>query len=67
MTEEVEREVVDLLRTKSQLTLLGSHYGRKDHRVFPVSGEGNRGGAFFISFFFFFFFLIVCHQLLGTG
>jgi hypothetical protein len=33
MTEDSERVVVDVLRKQSELVLLGSAFGRKDHRV----------------------------------
>ena len=41
MADDTEREVIDLLRKGSGLHLLGSHFGRKDHRIIRVDGDQN--------------------------
>lgn len=39
MTESIERGVVEKLRADSKLALLGSHYGRRDHRIIRVGDD----------------------------
>lgn len=39
MTEPIERGVVEKLRSDSKLALLGSHYGRRDHRIIRAGDE----------------------------
>ena len=41
LSEEVERAVVEKLKGSSQLYLLGSHYGRSDHRLNNLDKDMN--------------------------
>lgn len=42
MSSSVEQDIVDYLRSNSVLNLLGSHFGRRDHRIVHISGEANK-------------------------
>jgi len=39
MSEPIERGVVEKLRADSKLSLLGSHYGRRDHRIIRAGDD----------------------------
>eukprot|EP00037_Helgoeca_nana_P016502 m.155241 g.155241 ORF g.155241 m.155241 type:complete len:443 (+) comp23555_c0_seq1:90-1418(+) len=45
MTESIERGVVEKLRADSKLALLGSHYGRRDHRIIRVGDDEEVGST----------------------
>ena len=45
MTEGIERAVIEKLKKDSQLTLLGSFFGRQDHRLKDVKRDAVRCAA----------------------
>lgn len=49
MTPENEERLVEYFNNNSSLHLLGSHFGRRDHRINRIAGDLNRVRGHFLN------------------